>query len=148
MQNSQQETLRAAPGRSLFALRLIAGIFQGFALYLLLNAAHNRSIIATFSGLFFPLLLVILVIPPTLIVGLPRMSGARLAMWAAALGMPAAVVERPGEVSAGLIEELMSRGGPALLDARIDASQRIRGGGRVEALQHMSMLSQPRAAIR
>jgi acetolactate synthase-1/2/3 large subunit len=70
------------------------------------------------------------------------------AMWAAALGMPAAVVERPGEASAGLIEELMSRGGPALLDARIDPSQRIRGGGRVEALQHMSMLSQPRAAIR
>jgi hypothetical protein len=92
MQNSKQETLRAAPGRSLFALRLIAGIFQGFALYLLLNAAHNRSIIATFSGLFFPLLLVILVIPPTLIVGLPRMSGARLAMWAAALAAVVAIL--------------------------------------------------------
>jgi hypothetical protein len=29
-----------------------------------------------------------------------------------------------------------------LIDVRIDPSQRIRGGGRVEALQHMSMLSQ------
>jgi hypothetical protein len=62
--------------------------------------------------------------------------------------MPAAVVGRPGEASAGLIEDLLAHGGPALIDARIDASQRIRGGGRVEALQHMSMLSQPTAAIR
>jgi acetolactate synthase-1/2/3 large subunit len=70
------------------------------------------------------------------------------ATWAGALGMPAAVVTRPGEASAGLIEELMAHGGPALIDARIDASQRVRGGGRVEALQQMSVLSQPTAAIR
>ncbi|HLK36130.1 MAG TPA: thiamine pyrophosphate-binding protein [Polyangiaceae bacterium] len=70
------------------------------------------------------------------------------AMWASALGMPTAVVSRPGEANAGLIQELMAQGGPALIDARIDASQRIRGGGRVEALQHMSMLSPPTAAIR
>jgi hypothetical protein len=63
--------------------------------------------------------------------------------------MPAAVVTHAGEANAGLIEELMAHGGPALIDARIDASQRIRGGGRVEALQHMSMLSsQPTAANR
>lgn len=68
--------------------------------------------------------------------------------WARAIGMPAAVVTHPGEASAGLIEELMAHGGPALIDARIDASQRIRGGGRVEALQHMSMLSQETAATR
>jgi acetolactate synthase-1/2/3 large subunit len=70
------------------------------------------------------------------------------AAWARALGMPAIVVDRPGEVNATVIEELMAHGGPALIDARIDATQRIRGGGRVEALQHMSMLSQPTAAMR
>jgi acetolactate synthase-1/2/3 large subunit len=64
------------------------------------------------------------------------------AAWARALGMPAAVVRDPGEVDRALIDELQAEGGPALIDARIDASKRIRGGGRVEALQHMSMLSQ------
>jgi acetolactate synthase-1/2/3 large subunit len=64
------------------------------------------------------------------------------ATWAHALGMPAAVVSRPGEVNRSLVEELMAEGGPALIDARIDSSARIRGGGRVEALQHMSMLSE------
>lgn len=63
------------------------------------------------------------------------------AAWARAIGMPAAVVTEPGEVNRALVEELQADGGPALLDARIDASQRILGGGRVEALQHMSMLS-------
>jgi acetolactate synthase I/II/III large subunit len=62
--------------------------------------------------------------------------------WAHSLGMPAAVVSNAGELNRALVEELMAGGGPALIDARIDASQRIRGGGRVEALQHMSMLSQ------
>ena len=63
------------------------------------------------------------------------------AAWARALGMPATVVTDPGQVNRALIEELQADGGPALIDARIDASQRILGGGRVEALQHMSMLS-------
>jgi acetolactate synthase-1/2/3 large subunit len=63
------------------------------------------------------------------------------AAWARALGMPGAVVTEPGQVDRAFIEELQAGGGPALIDARIDASQRIRGGGRVEALQHMSMLS-------
>ncbi|WP_144155045.1 hypothetical protein [Paraburkholderia sp. BCC1885] len=93
MQSDQQETARAVPGRDLLAPRLIAGIFQGVALYLLLDAAHNRSGIATVPIVFFPLLLVILFIPPTLMVGFCRMSGARLAMWAAIL---AAVVAVPG----------------------------------------------------
>jgi acetolactate synthase I/II/III large subunit len=69
-------------------------------------------------------------------------------MWARAIGMPAAIVTHAGEANAGLIEELMAQGGPALIDARIDATQRIRGGGRVEALQHMSMLSQTTTANR
>lgn len=92
MQNNQQGTLRAAPGRDLFALRLITGIFQGLALYLLLNAAHVHSGIATIPVLFFPLLLVVLFIPPVLVVGLPRMRGARLAMWAAALAVVVAIL--------------------------------------------------------
>jgi acetolactate synthase-1/2/3 large subunit len=62
--------------------------------------------------------------------------------WAQSFGMPAAVVERPGQLDAQLLGALLAHGGPALIDARIDASVRIRGGGRVEALQHMSMLSQ------
>jgi acetolactate synthase-1/2/3 large subunit len=64
------------------------------------------------------------------------------AAWARSFGMPAMVVSEPGEINANSIESLMRQGGPALIDARIDARVRIRGGGRVEALQHMSMLSQ------
>jgi acetolactate synthase-1/2/3 large subunit len=62
--------------------------------------------------------------------------------WAASFGMPAAIVTEPGELTRELVQSLMARGGPALIDARIDPTGRIRGGGRVEALQHMSMLSQ------
>jgi acetolactate synthase-1/2/3 large subunit len=62
--------------------------------------------------------------------------------WARAFGMPAEVVSQPGTLTRFGINRLMAHGGPALIDARIDASVRIRGGGRVEALQHMSMLSQ------
>jgi acetolactate synthase-1/2/3 large subunit len=61
--------------------------------------------------------------------------------WARSFNMRARRVERPGEITAQLIDDLMAHGGPALIDARIDSSVRIRGGGRVEALQHMSMLS-------
>ena len=64
------------------------------------------------------------------------------AAWAKSFGMPARIVREPGEVTKQNIDALLANGGPALIDARIDASARIRGGGRVEALQHMSMLSQ------
>jgi acetolactate synthase-1/2/3 large subunit len=63
------------------------------------------------------------------------------AAWAGSFGMPARIVTNPGEVTPRLLDELLANG-PALLDARIDATTRIRGGGRVEALQHMSMASQ------
>jgi acetolactate synthase I/II/III large subunit len=63
------------------------------------------------------------------------------AAWAGALGMPAAVVTGAGELTRELVDSLCGLGGPALIDARIDPTLRIRGGGRVEALQHMSMLS-------
>jgi acetolactate synthase-1/2/3 large subunit len=63
------------------------------------------------------------------------------AAWSRAIGMPAAVVEGPGAVTAELLSALRPFGGPLLLDIRIDRESRIRGGGRVEALQHMSMLA-------
>jgi acetolactate synthase-1/2/3 large subunit len=68
------------------------------------------------------------------------------AAWAGALGMPAAVVSRPGELTRTLVDSLLASGGPALIDARIDAARRIRGAGRVEALQQMSMSSQDASA--
>jgi acetolactate synthase-1/2/3 large subunit len=62
--------------------------------------------------------------------------------WALAMGVAAATITRSGQIDAELLKRLRSKGGPVLLDIRIDAEQRIRGGGRVEALQHMSMLAQ------
>jgi len=64
------------------------------------------------------------------------------ATWARAIGMPAVVVDRPGQLDSALVGTLRAGRGPALIDARIDATARIRGGGRVEALQQMSVLSQ------
>jgi acetolactate synthase-1/2/3 large subunit len=62
------------------------------------------------------------------------------AAWAGSFGVPSARIEAPGEINAARLDRLTAHGGPALLDIRIDREQRIRGGGRVEALQHMSML--------
>jgi acetolactate synthase-1/2/3 large subunit len=61
--------------------------------------------------------------------------------WAGALGMPAEVVSGPGELTRTVVDSLLAWGGPGLIDARIDSTVRIRGGGRVEALQQMSLLS-------
>jgi acetolactate synthase-1/2/3 large subunit len=63
------------------------------------------------------------------------------ALWARSLGLPSRVVSRPGEVTSTLLSSLLCHGGPALLDVRGDSSVRLRAGGRVEALQHMSMHS-------
>ena len=92
MHNNQQGTLPAVPGRDLFAPRILIGIFQGLVLYVLLNAVHNRSGIATIPLLFFPLLLVTLFIPPVFIMGLQRMRGTRLAMWAVVLAAVVAML--------------------------------------------------------
>ncbi len=62
--------------------------------------------------------------------------------WARSMGIPSATITRSGQLDAELLNSLRSQGGPVLLDIRIDKEQRIRGGGRVEALQHMSMLAQ------
>jgi acetolactate synthase-1/2/3 large subunit len=58
--------------------------------------------------------------------------------WAGAMGMPGARIDRPGQITADLINDLTSKGLPVVLDIRHDAGVRIRGAGRVEALQHMS----------
>lgn len=61
------------------------------------------------------------------------------ARWASAIGMPALRITKPGDITPALFGALRDRGMPALLDVRHDASIRVRGAGRVEALQHMSM---------
>ncbi len=66
------------------------------------------------------------------------------AAWAASMGVPSRIIKRPGQITDSLVQDLMGHGGPALLDIRIDRDVRLRGGGRVEALQHMSMLANPR----
>jgi acetolactate synthase-1/2/3 large subunit len=62
-------------------------------------------------------------------------------LWAAALGIPSCLIKSPGEITRAVLDSMLAHGGPAILDVRADANVRIRGGGRVEALQHMSMLS-------
>jgi acetolactate synthase-1/2/3 large subunit len=69
------------------------------------------------------------------------------AAWAASLGVPAATITRAGEITEALLDELLSDRKPAVLDIRVDRDVRIRGGGRVEALQHMSMLSEHTAKL-
>jgi acetolactate synthase-1/2/3 large subunit len=60
--------------------------------------------------------------------------------WARSLGLAAATVHAPDRIP-DLLERFQRDRRPALLDIRIDRDVRIRGGGRVEALQHMSMLA-------
>lgn len=62
------------------------------------------------------------------------------AAWARAIGMPGVRITRPGEITAAMLDRLTAPGLPAVLDIRIDRDVRIRGAGRNEALQHMSML--------
>jgi acetolactate synthase-1/2/3 large subunit len=59
--------------------------------------------------------------------------------WARSLGARGACIRAPGEITRELINELTSNGSPCVLDIRHDASIRIRGDGRIEALRQMSM---------
>jgi acetolactate synthase I/II/III large subunit len=65
--------------------------------------------------------------------------------WAGSMGIPAARVNHPGELTASRLSSLTS-GGPAVLDMRIDRRVRLKGGGRVEALRHMSVVPPVSAA--
>jgi acetolactate synthase-1/2/3 large subunit len=62
------------------------------------------------------------------------------ATWAHALGVPAARIEHPGQITARRLDEL-SGDGPCLLDIRIDRNVAMTGGGRNEALLRMSFPS-------
>lgn len=62
-------------------------------------------------------------------------------LWALSMGVVSQTITRPGQITRELMDRLMLSGGPVLLDIRIDKEVSLRGGGRVEALQHMSMLA-------
>lgn len=59
--------------------------------------------------------------------------------WARSMGMAGIRINHPGEISAGLIDRLLTARVPAVLDIRIDREISMKGGGRNESLQHMSM---------
>jgi acetolactate synthase-1/2/3 large subunit len=61
------------------------------------------------------------------------------AMWARSMGMNAVRVNHPGEITSVLLDRLTMDGGPCVMDIRVDRDVRLSGGGRNEALQHMSM---------
>jgi acetolactate synthase-1/2/3 large subunit len=64
------------------------------------------------------------------------------AAWAQSMGMQGVRVERPGEITAERLDQLAQARVPIVLDIRIDRDVRLSGGGRNEALQHMSMLQE------
>lgn len=59
--------------------------------------------------------------------------------WARSMGLTGIRINHPGEITPRLFEALDMKGGPAVLDIRIDREVRLAGSGRNEALQHMSM---------
>ncbi len=63
------------------------------------------------------------------------------AAWARAMGMAGVRINHPGEITSTMLDRLTAPGLPVVLDIRIDREVRIRGGGRNESLQHMSMLA-------
>lgn len=66
------------------------------------------------------------------------------AAWARSMGMAGLRVNHPGEISAEQLTRLREARIPVVLDIRIDRDVKLTGGGRNEALQHMSMLKGPR----
>jgi acetolactate synthase-1/2/3 large subunit len=61
------------------------------------------------------------------------------AAWARSMGIPAARINHPGELTGKRLDALAGGGGPVILDLRIDRDVRLTGAGRNEALQHMSV---------
>jgi acetolactate synthase-1/2/3 large subunit len=66
------------------------------------------------------------------------------AAWARSMGMAGVRINHPGEITRESLERLRAAGVPVILDIRIDRTVRIEGGGRNEALRHMSMLASDR----
>src|SRR5690606_36839769 len=63
------------------------------------------------------------------------------AAWARSMGMAGIRINHPGEITQERLERLRSTRVPTILDIRINREERVAGGGRNEALQHMSMLA-------
>jgi acetolactate synthase I/II/III large subunit len=63
------------------------------------------------------------------------------AAWARSMGMAGLRVNHPGEITADQLARLRATRVPVVLDIRIDRDVKLTGGGRNEALQHMSMLT-------
>ena len=62
------------------------------------------------------------------------------AAWARSMNMAGVRINHPGEITRESLERLRAAKVPVILDIRIDRSVRLAGGGRNEALRHMSML--------
>jgi len=63
------------------------------------------------------------------------------AAWARSMGMAGLRVNHPGEITVEQLARLRASRVPVVLDIRIDRDVKLTGGGRNEALQHMSMLN-------
>jgi acetolactate synthase-1/2/3 large subunit len=61
------------------------------------------------------------------------------ARWARSLGLAGLRINHPGEIDEGMLRRVRETNLPLVLDIRIDREMRVAGGGRNEALQHMSM---------
>lgn len=61
------------------------------------------------------------------------------AAWGRSMGMGGLRINHPGEITPALLRHMRSARVPTILDIRIDRDVRVKGGGRNEALQHMSM---------
>jgi acetolactate synthase-1/2/3 large subunit len=64
------------------------------------------------------------------------------AKWARSMGMAGLRVNHPGEINSEQLARLRDLRVPVVLDIRIDRDVKLTGGGRNEALRHMSMLSE------
>lgn len=60
-------------------------------------------------------------------------------LWAQSMGALALRIERPGELTAERLDSAARGDAPIVLDVRIDAGVRLKGAGRVEVLQQMSV---------
>jgi acetolactate synthase-1/2/3 large subunit len=61
------------------------------------------------------------------------------ARWARSMGLAGLRINHPGEIDAATLRRVHESGLPLVLDIRIDRDKRVTGGGRNEALQHMSL---------
>lgn len=61
------------------------------------------------------------------------------ARWARSMGLAGLRINHPGEIDEAMLRRVRETNLPLVLDIRIDREARVAGGGRNEALQHMSM---------